>query len=86
MMPLWSSPSFSSRAEHSMPTLATPRIVAFFRTSPETGMTEPSGAKMALIPVRALGAPQTTSNTPSLVSTVHTRSRSAFGCCFASRT
>ena len=86
MIPSCSSPSLSSRIEHSMPTLATPRIVAFFKTSPETGMIEPSGANTAFMPVRALGAPQTTSNTPCLVSTVHSRSRSALGCWRASRT
>ena len=61
-------------------------ITALFSTSPEAGMTEPSGANTAFMPVRALGAPQTTSKTPCLVSTVHRRSLSALGCWRASRT
>src|ERR1700757_3871126 len=39
---------------------------------------------MVVSPARALGAPQTISLRPSLVSTWQTRSRSAFGCCAAS--
>ena len=69
-----------------MPLLSTPRIAAFFSTSPVAGITEPIGANTPFMPVRALGAPQTTSSTPSLVSTVQRRSRSAFGCWRASRT
>src|SRR3954469_2708863 len=39
------------------------------------------------MPVRAFGAPQTTcTGSPEPVSTRQTRSRSAFGCCFASMT
>jgi hypothetical protein len=86
MMPSCSSPSLSSRAEQSIPLLATPRIEAFLSASPLAGMTAPIGANTAFMPVRAFGAPHTTSSSPSRVSTVHTRSRSAFGCCLASRT
>ena len=39
---------------------------------------------MVVRPGRALGAPQTISLRPSLVSTWQTRSRSALGCCTAS--
>jgi hypothetical protein len=39
------------------------------------------------MPVRAFGAPHTTwIGSPEPVSTMQTRSRSAFGCCFASIT
>jgi hypothetical protein len=43
-------------------------------------MIAPMGAKTTLMPVRALGAPQTTETGPSPASTVQARSRSAFGC------
>ena len=61
MIPAWSSPSSSSRAEHSMPLLSTPRIVTRFRTSPVPGMVVPTGANTAFMPARTLGAPHTTS-------------------------
>ena len=51
------------------------------------GMKAPGGAKTPFIPARAFGAPQTTwIGSPVPVSTMQTRSRSAFGCCLASAT
>ena len=46
----------------------------------------PGAANTAFMPVRALGAPHTTVTVPSPVSTVQTRSLSAFGCCSAAVT
>ena len=51
------------------------------------GMKVPGGENTETMPVRAFGAPQTTcTGEPCPVSTMQTRSRSAFGCCFASIT
>ena len=85
-MPSWSSPRPSSRAEQSMPSDGTPRISPALSTRPEAGMVLPTGAKTAFMPVRALGAPQTTETGPSPASTVQARRRSALGCCAASMT
>ena len=57
-------------------------------SSGRTGVGEvPGGEKTLFMPVRALGAPQTTcTGAPEPVSTMQTRRRSALGCCFASIT
>ena len=69
-----------------MPALRTPRISPTFSVMPVPGMNVPGGANTPFMPVRAFGAPQTTRTVSLPVSTVHTRSRSAFGCCTASIT
>ena len=75
-----SSASPSSRAEHSMPSESTPRIVARRIVMPP-GSVAPSRASGASMPAAALGAPQTiVSGAPPPASTVHTRRRSAPGC------
>ena len=80
MMPLCSSEISSSRSEHSMAWDSTPRMLAGAKTVPVAGMVTPGSAMMALMPARALGAPQTTCFTPSRVSTTQRRSLSALGC------
>ena len=85
-MPSWSWPRPISRIEHSMPLESTPRITPFLRSSLVPGMKLPTGANTPFMPVRALGAPHTTCTTPLPVSTLQTRSLSAFGCCTASTT
>ncbi|MDT4821852.1 hypothetical protein FQZ97_550410 [compost metagenome] len=87
--PPWSSLSFSSRAEHSMPWLSTPRsLPSLMRKglpSSPGGSSAPTRAHGTLMPTRALGAPHTMfSKAPCPTSTWHTRKRSAFGCCTAS--
>ena len=69
-----------------MPALCTPRISPTFRVMPVPGMKAPGAAKTAFMPVRALGAPQTTETMPSPASTLQARRRSALGCCTASIT
>ncbi len=69
-----------------MPLESTSRIFVAFRVMPMPGTVMPEAANTPFMPVRAFGAPQTTCTMPSLVSTSHTRSRSAFGCCRASFT
>ena len=86
MIPSCSSLSPISRSEQSIPQLSTPRIFAFFRTTPVLGMVVPGGAKTPFMPVRAFGAPHTTSTRSVPVSTTQSLSLSAFGCCFASTT
>ena len=72
---------------HSMPRLSTPRILPTPSVMFLPGMNEPGGENTPIIPARALGAPQTTcTGSPLPVSTMHTRSRSAFGCCSAETT
>ena len=86
-MPSCSSERPSSRSDRSMPFDASPRIVPAFSSMPVPGMRLPAAAKTPFMPVRALGAPQTTcTGEPAPGSTRHTRSRSAFGCCRASKT
>ena len=86
--PPWSSANCNSLAEHNMPWLSTPRsfptlMVKGFPSSPG-GNSAPTNAHGTRIPTRALGAPQTMSNkVPEPTSTLHTRSRSALGCCSA---
>ena len=79
MMPSSSSPIESSCAEHSMPSLSTPRIALFFSTVPVAGMTCPGRARTAFMPACAFAAPQTTRIVPAPVSTAQTPSRSALG-------
>src|SRR5437899_1141846 len=85
MMPSWSSEISSSAAEHSMPRLSTPRIVPTPSVMFLPGMNVPGGENTLTRPARAFGAPQTTCTgaAPLPVSTMHTRRRSAFGCCSA---
>ena len=81
-MPEWSSPSPSSLAEQSMPSLTSPRI--FRRSSVKApsgpGMVAPDGAYGTTIPTTTLGAPQTTGVSPSPRVTSTRDSLSAFGC------
>ncbi len=87
IIPSCSSEIFISRSESSIPFDVTPRISVGFRVMPVPGIYEPPGANTPIMPVRAFGAPQTSSTvSPFPGSTVHTRSLSAFGCCVASRT
>ena len=58
MMPSWSVPSPSSRAEQIMPADTTPRSLLFFIfTSP--GKTQPTQATATFRPARTFGAPHT---------------------------
>src|SRR3954468_10777444 len=87
--PPWSSESCSSRAEHNMPWLSTPRnlpsLIANGLPSSPGGSSAPTSAVGTLMPTRAFGAPQTMfSSAPCPTSTWHTRRRSAVGCCAAS--
>ncbi len=50
------------------------------------GMNVPTGENTLFMPVRALGAPQTTCTGSPPASTMQTRRRSALGCCLASIT
>ena len=76
-----------------MPKLSTPRslptLISKGLPSSPGGSAAPTSASGTLMPARALGAPQTICSGPSLecspASTLHTRRRSAFGCCTASR-
>src|SRR5262245_35358531 len=84
MMPSWSSESCSSNSETSMPRLSTPRILPTPSVMSLPGMKAPGGTNTPFMPVRALGAPHTTcTGSPAPVSTMHTRRRSALGCCSA---
>ena len=83
--PPWSSDSFSSRAEHSMPWLSTPRslpsLIANGLPSSPGGSAAPTRAHGTLMPGRTFGAPQTMfSVAPEPSSTWQTLRRSAFGC------
>ena len=83
-MPSASSPSSSSETERIIPSEATPRSFALRSFSPP-GIRAPGRATATVWPAATLGAPQTIvrSPSPSPVSTVQTRSRSASGCCSA---
>ena len=84
--PPWSSESLSSRAEHSMPRLSTPRILPTLMRngSPPAsagGSSAPTRAHGTRIPASTLGAPQTMLRcSPAPTSTMQTRRRSASGC------
>ena len=70
-----------------MPFDSTPRMTPAAKVMPLPGMNVPTGENTARMPVRALGAPQTTwTGAPLPASTEQTRSRSALGCGFASMT
>src|ERR1700722_20291955 len=84
--PSWSSLSSSSAAEQSMPFDSTPRMTPLARVSFLPGIYVPTGENTLFMPVRALGAPQTTCTGPPPASTMQTFSRSALGCCLASIT
>ena len=84
MMPSWSSEICSSTSDTSMPRLSTPRMVPTPSVMFLPGMKAPGGTNTPFMPARAFGAPHTTcTGSPSPVSTMQTRSRSAFGCCSA---
>ena len=88
--PPWSSASCSSLAEHNMPWLSTPRSCPTLMTkglpSAPGGSSAPTRAQGTRMPTRALGAPQTIlSSSAAPTSTLHTRKRSALGCCSAWR-
>src|ERR1700761_8103079 len=90
--PLWSSESFSSRAEHSMPWLSTPRsfdslIANCAPPSSAGGSCAPTSATGTLMPGATFGAPQTMfSVAPVPASTWQTLSLSASGCLTTSST
>ncbi|KAF0211670.1 MAG: hypothetical protein FD172_1731 [Methylocystaceae bacterium] len=70
-----------------MPSDSTPRMTPLPSVIFFPGMKVPGAEKTLFMPVRALGAPQTTcTGAPFPVSTMQTRKRSAFGCGFASIT
>src|SRR5580704_17400783 len=70
-----------------MPRLSTSRILPTPSVMFLPGMKAPGGANTPFMPLRAFGAPHTTwTGSPAPVSTMHTRKRSAFGCCLASVT
>ncbi len=80
-MPSWSSEICNSNSDTSMPRLSTPRILPTPSVMFLPGMKAPGGTNTPFMPARALGAPHTTcTGSPAPVSTMHTRSRSAFGC------
>ena len=84
--PAWSSDSFSSRAEHSMPWLSTPRSLPSLMTkglpSSPGGNCAPTSAQGTRMPARTLGAPQTICRfVPVPASTSQTLSLSALACC-----
>src|SRR5262252_4418623 len=79
MMPSWSSEICNSNSDTSMPRILPMPSVMFL-----PGMKAPGGTNTPFMPARALGAPHTTcTGSPAPVSTMHTRRRSAFGCCWA---
>ena len=79
-IPSASSPSSSSRAEHSMPCETSPRI-RLLRIFDPSGSRAPGRAKAARMPGRTLGAPHTTRYTsPPPSATSQSRSLSAPGC------
>ena len=90
-IPSWSSPKPSSRPEHNIPWLSTPRslptlIMNGLPPASAGGSSAPTMAQGILIPARAFGAPQTICNSwPVPASTLQTRKRSASGCCSADR-
>src|SRR5277367_4959093 len=69
-----------------MPFDSTPRMTPLASVSFLPGMYVPTGEKTLFMPVRALGAPQTTCTGSPPASTMQTFSRSALGCCLASMT
>ena len=69
-----------------MPFDSTPRIADFLSSTPVPGILTPAWAKTPFMPVRAFGAPQTTCSFSLPVSTMQTRSLSAFGCFSAETT
>ncbi len=78
-MPAESSPISSSVAERIIPSDSTPRSFALPSFCPP-GIVAPGSATGTVWPAATLGAPQTIVRSPSPVSTVQTRSRSASGC------
>ena len=83
-MPSWSSEICNSNSDTSIPRLSTPRILPMPSVMFLPGMKAPGGTKTPFMPARAFGAPHTTwTGSPAPVSTMHTRRRSAFGCCSA---
>ena len=87
--PPWSSLSLSSRAEHSMPWLSTPRslpsLIRKGLPSSPGGNSAPTSAQRHLDADARVGRPQTMlSKAPCPASTWQTRRRSALGCWTAS--
>ena len=78
-MPGGPSPSSSSEEAQIIPIDSTPRSFALPILWPP-GSVAPGSATGTVWPAATLGAPQTIVRSPSPVSTVQTRSRSAFGC------
>ena len=83
-MPSWSSPSPSSRAEQSMPSETSPRILRRSSVKPP-GSVAPDGAYATTMPSTTFGAPHTTVVVPAPNSMSQSRSLSAFGCGRTSR-
>src|SRR5580704_7978874 len=69
-----------------MPFDSTPRMTPLARVSFLPGIYVPTAENTLFMPVRALGAPQTTCTGSPPASTMQTLSRSALGCCLASMT
>ena len=78
-MPSWLSPNPSSSSAQSMPSDATPRILAFLICRPP-GSVVPGRATATACPAATLGAPQTMVLIPVPTSTWQTVKRSAFSC------
>ena len=78
-MPSWLSPSPSSSSAQSIPSDATPRILAFLICMP-LGSVVPGRATATVCPAATLGAPQTMVLTLVPTSTWQTVRRSAFSC------
>jgi hypothetical protein len=76
--PPWSSDKPSSRAEHSMPLLSTPRSLARLMSMP--GRCAPTVAQGTFMPAATFGAPHTICSGSPPAFTLHTRNRSASGC------
>ena len=81
MIPSCSWESSSSRSDRIMPSDSRPRSFAFFSTTPP-GSVAPGNTTATVAPASKLRAPQTIwRGSPSPTSTMHSESRSAFGCC-----
>jgi hypothetical protein len=86
MIPSCSVPIASSSSARIMPLDSCPRSFAFLSLAP-SGITAPGRATATVCPAATFGAPQTICDgSPEPVSTRHTVSRSASGCCSARST
>ena len=77
-MPLLSLPNPSSISLHNIPSDVSPRMTVLFKTVPSRNWV-PGSANGASIFTSTLGAPHTTGNSLSPVSTLHTVNRWALG-------